>query len=306
VHEQNAVRSLWLTAIALALLAGAMHPPFARAQASSPVPAGAPHTARSRTDPDLDAALRLQYELKFDAARARLAAWQRHHPGEPLGPALEAASDLFEEFYRKGVFTSEFFLDDRRFLGGIDGKPDARLESAFVSAAQNAEEEARRWLADRPGDPDALFALTLIAGMRADNASLIEKRQLESLGYLREADHDARELLARAPDDGDAYMALGATNYIIGSLPGYKRFFLRFGGVHGDKSKGMEQLSEAAMSGHYLRPYAKLMLALAALREMQPALARREFQQLVAEFPANPLFANELRKLQPNVSPADP
>jgi predicted Zn-dependent protease len=39
------------------------------------------------------------------------------------------------------------------------------------------------------------------------------------------------------------------------------------------------------------------VLALAALREKQTDLARYELQQLVAEFPGNPLFARELQKL---------
>lgn len=55
---------------------------------------------------------------------------------------------------------------------------------------------------------------------------------------------------------------------------------------------------------HYLRPFAKILLALAALREKQPDVARTELNDLVAEFPENPLFASELAKL--NVSPATP
>ncbi|HEY1861274.1 MAG TPA: hypothetical protein VGG61_13015, partial [Gemmataceae bacterium] len=196
----------------------------------------------------------------------------------------------------KGVLTSDFFLDDKRFLGGIAGKPDADLEAAFTAAVQHSESLARRRLAENPRDPDALFALTLSSGIRADNASLLEKRQLEGLGFLRDADRNAKALLAVAPDTDDAYLALGAANYIIGCLPGYKRVFLRIGGVHGDRTVGMQQLARAASGGHYLRPYAKLMLALTELREKNPAMARDELAQLANEFPDNPLFARELVK----------
>ena len=72
----------------------------------------------------------------------------------------------------------------------------------------------------------------------------------------------------------DAYVALGSANYIIGCLPTYKRFIIRFGGFHGDRVLGMRQLALSAKSGHYLRPYAKLTLGLAAMREKQPDLAR--------------------------------
>lgn len=249
------------------------------------------------TYPEFDAGFRLLYELKFGPAREQFTAWERQNPEDPLGPALEAAADLFEEFYRQGVLTSDFFLDDRRLLGGIVGKPDADLEASFSAAAQRSEELARKRLASDPSNPDALFAQTLSAGMRADNASLLEKRQIESLGLLREADRSAKALLAVAPDAGDAYLAIGAANYIIGCLPGYKRAILRMGGVHGDRVAGMQQLAQAASSGHYLRPYAKLMLALAELREKNPAIAREQLAALAAEFPGNPLFAHELAKL---------
>jgi predicted Zn-dependent protease len=70
-----------------------------------------------------------------------------------------------------------------------------------------------------------------------------------------------------------------------------------FGGVHGDRAGGMDQLRVAADRGHYLKPFAQLLLALAALREKQPDLARNELNQLVLEFPDNALFARELAKV---------
>jgi len=253
------------------------------------------------SDQELDAGFRLLYELKFDQAREGFAKWQQQRPTEPLGPALEAASDLFEEFYRRGVLSSEFFLDDNRLLGGIKDKPDPELERQFASAVQRAQKLARARMAQQPKDPDALFALTLIAGMQADDFFLIQKRQLDSMRSLRETDRNARLLLGVAPDTDDAYLALGVANYIIGCLPAYKRAVLWMGGVHGDKALGMQQVARAAASEHarYLRPFARLMLALAALREKDPDLARLQLQELTMEFPENPLFAKELAKVTP-------
>ena len=258
------------------------------------------------SDPGLDAAVRLLYELKFDQARERLARWQQARPSEPLGPALEAACALFAEFYRKGVLTSDFFLDDKRLLGGIKDQPDARLERQFASAVQRAERLARERLEKQPRDPDALFALTLMEGMQTDDLFLIHKREFESLHHLREADRHARMLLKAVPDADDAYVALGAANYIVGCLPVYKRAVLWIGRVRGDKELGMQQLSRAVASehAHYLRPYARLMLALASLREKKPEVTRRQLQELVMEFPENPLFAKELAKVTPVVTGA--
>ncbi len=94
--------------------------------------------------PELDAGFRLLYEMKPADARAKFAAWQTSHPQDPLGSAAEAASYLFEECYRQGVLTSEFFLDDRRFLGKIAIKPDQEVRDAFFAAELRAQDRRRK------------------------------------------------------------------------------------------------------------------------------------------------------------------
>ena len=91
----------------------------------------------------------------------------------------------------------------------------------------------------------------------------------------------------------DAYMALGAANYILACLPSYKRAVLWFGGMEGSKQRGMDQLAQAARSGLYLGPYAKIMLALASLREKRNTDAKRLMTELTTEFPESPLFRRE-------------
>ncbi|HEY5027498.1 MAG TPA: hypothetical protein VIK39_03750 [Candidatus Angelobacter sp.] len=238
--------------------------------------------------PELEAGFHLLYELKPVKAYAQFEAWQKLHPEDPVGSAAEAAAYLFEESYRQGVLTSDFFLDDKRFLGKVPFKPDSYLRAAFFAADKKAQDLAELQLKTDPDDPNALFAMTLSLGMEADYAALIDKHQLESLKMIRDADKYAKRLLAIAPEGADAYLTLGTANYIIGSLPGIKRFFLGFAGVRGDKKAGIKQLEIAAASGHYLRPFAKIMLA------------RIQLNELVAEFPENTLFASELAKL--NVS----
>ena len=148
--------------------------------------------------PELDVGFHLLYELKPVEARAQFAVWQASHPEDPMGSAADAASYLFEECYRQGVLTSEFFLDDKRFLGKIAIKPDQELRGAFFAADKQAQDLAQLRLKINPDDPNALFAMTLSLGMEADYASLIDKRQLDSLKKIREADKYSKKLLAIA------------------------------------------------------------------------------------------------------------
>jgi hypothetical protein len=210
--------------------------------------------------PELDAGFHLLYELKPEEARKWFDACQKAHPEDPLGSASEAAAYLFEECYRQGVLTSEFFLDNKRFLGKIPLKPDTNLRAAFFAADKQAQDLAQLRLKTIPNDTNALFAMALSLGMQADYASLIDKHQLDSLKMIREADKYAKKLLVIAPDAADAYLGLGTANFVIGSLPGLKKFFLGFAGIHGDKKAGIQQLEIAAERGHYLRPFAKILL----------------------------------------------
>ncbi len=258
---------------------------------AAPGPRGVPDK------PQLDACFRLMYELKFETARSQIDDYQKTSPSDALGAVAEAASFLFEQFNHKGVLTSKFFLDDDRLLGGIEGTPDARLSAAFLDAIQRGRRLALASLDVNPQDPEALLALTLTYGMQADFQAVIERRQMASLSLIRRAEDVARDLLKVQPDNGDAYVALGMANYIIGSMPGYKRFFLRLGGIKGSRERGVEQLQVAATRGHYLKPLAKAILALAAERENQPERARRLFSDSNREFPDNAVFARELALL---------
>jgi len=71
---------------------------------------------------------------------------------------------------------------------------------------------------------------------------------------------------------------------------------LWFGGIHGDKKLGMEQLKKTIDSGRYLQPFAKILLALAARREKQNTVAQRLLRELSEEYPESPLFATEYAK----------
>jgi hypothetical protein len=253
--------------------------------------------AEMPTTQQLDDSFRLMYELRFDAARARLDSCRQADPEDSLCAAAEAASYLFEEFNQKGVLTSAFFLNDERLLGGIEGSSDKERTAAFLAVNQRARKMAETRLVTLPQHPGALLTLALTDGMQGDFEALIKKRQLQSLSFIRRAENEANALLRVEPDNGDAYVALGAANYIIGCMPAYKRFVLWFGGIHGDRQVGMKQLQLAATRGHYLKPLAKTMLALAAEREGQFDLARSLFADLNGEFPTNPVFAHELSLL---------
>jgi hypothetical protein len=263
--------------------------------------------AADGSDPQPHAAMlaigfRQLYELDFQGARLQFLAYQKLQPEDPVGKAAEAASYLYEEFNTKGVFTSAFFLNNDRLLGGVNGSAAENRNDDFLQVNHAAREMAQQRLKSNPRDPRALLALTLADGMESDYDALIIKKQLAGLGLMRQAEGEANKLLEIDPTAQDAYVALGASNYVIGCMPGYKRTFLWFGGIHGDRQRGMQQMQVAADHGRYLAPFAKILLALACEREHDLNHARQLLSDLAAEFPANPLFARELDLLQRGIA----
>jgi hypothetical protein len=253
--------------------------------------------APSLPEVSLDSGFRLLYDLDFARADQVFSSWQGQHPEDPLGPACEAAGLLFSEFDRLGVLESQFYENDAAFAARKKLLPDPAVRDRFNAALARAEAGARARLAVNPKDHDALFAMTLSSGLRADYAALIEKRNLASLHYTRDASAWAVQLLAVDPHCYDAHIATGFSKYIVGSMAAPVRWFLRLGGVAGNKSEGIAELQLTAQHGRYLAPFARILLAIAYVREKDPVHARQILASLRDEFPGNPLFAREIARL---------
>jgi len=246
--------------------------------------------------PELKNGYQLLYEQKFPEARVVFEEWAAKNPAEPFGQVSIAASFLFEEFYLQRVLTSDYFLDDKRFLGGITGTPDPNRIKAFEDATAKARALAAVRLKQNKRDPEGLYAMTLSAGMQSDADSMLLKKHYDALKHLKEANANAELLLADHPDAYDVYVAPGVAYYVIGSLSGSARFILWFGGVHGDKALGMSKVEKTAQNGNYLKPFAQVLLALSARRENKNELALKNLKELTEEFPGNTVYESEYAK----------
>jgi len=246
--------------------------------------------------PELKNGYQLLYEQKFPEARVVFEEWAAKNPTEPFGQVSLAASYLFEEFYLQRVLTSDYFLDDKRFLGGITGTPNPDRMKAFEEASAKARSLAAQRLKQNKRDPEGLYAMTLSAGMQADADSMLLKKHYDGLKHLKEANTNAELLLSEHPDAYDIYVAPGIAYYVIGSLSGSARFFLWFGGIHGDKTLGMSKVAKTADNGNYLKPFAQILLALSARREKKNDLAIKNLKELTEEFPGNAVYETEYAK----------
>ncbi len=266
----------------LALVQGVLNPISASLGSSAP----------------LDLGFRQMYNLEFSDAHNTFQTYAKAHPEDPFGPTADGAAYLFDEFNRLGVLQTELFVDEGKFEGREKPLPNPGLRENFNGAIAQSQRLADAILRRSPNDRNALFATVLNLGLESDYLALVEKRDLASISYTKRGGLMAEKLLAVDPTCYDAYLAIGVENYILGLKPAPVRWLLRLYGAETDTEMGIQKLQLTATKGHYLLPFARLLLAVAALRDKNRTQAKELLQNLAQEFPNNQLYRRELSRLQ--------
>jgi hypothetical protein len=238
------------------------------------------------------------YNLQFAAAHQVFQNWEKTNPEDPLGPVSNAAAYLFAEFDRLHVLESELFVNDTKFENRSKLPPDPQTRRAFDAELTKSDALAGSILSKDPNNANALFAKVMALGLRADYTAMIEKRDLAALSYTKTGRALAQQLLTAHSNYYDAYLAIGVENYLLSLQPAPMRWVLRITGAQTDKEAGIHNLRLTAEHGRYLLPYARLLLAVAALRDNDRAQAKNLLAGLAQQFPENRLYTKELAKLQ--------
>jgi hypothetical protein len=247
----------------------------------------------------VDAGYLQMYDLDFAGAHRTFAEWNSSHPADPLGHVSDAAAYLFAEFDRMRLLQAAFFTHDESFTKPKALTPDPAAKLAFIREIETGERLAKDAL-DKSADRDlnAMFASVLALGLRGDYDGLIEKRYLSSVSYMKTGRIAAEKLLSLDPSCHDAYVAMGVEAYVLGTKPMPVRWMLRMMGSNTDVDDGIRKVRLAADGGRYLRPFARLLLAVAALRANDVRTASTILEDLSKQFPHNPLYAEELARLR--------
>jgi hypothetical protein len=237
------------------------------------------------------------YNLDFPAAHQKFQQWMSTHPQDPMGPASDAAAWLFGEFDRLHVIDVQLFADQSRFDNRQRLTPDPAVRKSFDDRAAQAERLADVALQRNPRDTNALYVKTVICGMQSDYALMIDKRDIAALNLSKQASAFSRQALAIDPSLYDAYLATGVENYMLSLKPAPIRWILNLTGADTDREEGIRLLRLTAAKGHYLAPFARMMLAVAALRDSRPQDAKDILTALSKEFPQNTLYQRELARI---------
>jgi len=237
------------------------------------------------------------YNLDFAGGHRNFQLWMTQHPEDPMGPVSDAAASLFSEFDRLHVIDVDLFADQSKFDNRQKLTPDPAVRKVFDDRTDQADKLADAALKRNPKDATAFYVKTLVCGMRSDYALMIDKRDISALNLSKQASAYSKQALAIDPNLYDAYLATGVENYMLSLKWAPLRWLLSMTGAGTNREEGIRLLRLTATKGYYLAPFARMMLAVAALRDNRPQEAKDILASLSKEYPQNSLYQRELARI---------
>jgi hypothetical protein len=237
------------------------------------------------------------YDVNFAAAHTLFQQLLAQHPDDALAAGSAAATYLFGEFDRLHIIDVELFADQSRFDSRSRLTPDPAVRKAFDDRCAQAGRLADAAIKRNPKDATAFYVKTMVSGMQSDYALMIDRRDLAALNLTKQATVYSRQALALNPTMYDAYLASGVENYMLSLKSAPLRWLLGVTGASTDREEGVRLLTLTANQGHYLAPFARMMLSVAALRDGNPQRARAILIALAGEYPDNTLYERQLARI---------
>ncbi len=261
---------------------------------SSWAQAGPPLTAHST---GIDLGYYDMYDVNFDAAHQVFGNILVQQPTNSLAAVSDAAAYLFGEFDRLHIIDVQLFADQSKFDSRGRKTPDPAVRKAFDERTDQADRLADAQLQKNPKDAQALYVKTLAEGLRSDYALMIDGKDLAALNDTKIASSFSHRALENDPGLYDAYLASGVENYMLSLKSAPLRWLMNMTGAQTSREEGVRLLKITASQGHYLAPFAKMMLAVAAIRDGNPQQARQILLALEEQFPGNSLYERQLARI---------
>ncbi|MGH9666023.1 MAG: tetratricopeptide repeat protein [Bryobacteraceae bacterium] len=225
------------------------------------------------------------YNLEYDQA---IADFDKQIAAEPQNPNAYnhlAQAILYREMLRSGALESQLVTGSNPFIRRQKmnpGEPDRRRFEGLIAKAMQLG-EAR--LEKNSRDTDALYALGVSYGLRANYSFLVHKAWLDALRYSATARNYHNQVTAIDPSSVDAQLLQGLYDYVVGSLPWAMKMLGFVGGFRGDREEGIRTLQLVAQKGHADRVDAQVLLAVIYRRERRPLDAIPLLNTLVHDYP---------------------
>lgn len=241
------------------------------------------------------------YNNEFDEAIIEFQKEVDARPGDAEAWNHLAQGILYREMDRNGALESQLVSGTNPFLRRAKLEISPQVKARFLGTLGKATSLADAELQHDPKSVHALYALSVVHGLRANYLFLVEKAWVDALKAASASRKYSNRILQIDLSFVDTNIVQGLDNYIVGSLPLYMRAFGFVAGVHGDREGGIKQLQEVAERGVLSKWDARILLAAVYRRERRSQDAIPLVKGLAERFPRNYLFPLELVQMYSDV-----
>lgn len=242
------------------------------------------------------------YRTDYPTARARFEQLRKLYPQHPSGH-LALASIVWQEYlFRERRLQSGLYRRDSRFYSGArktaeknEGDPiDPQLDAAFQRHINDALTTAQARVNVAPRDPEALYFLGAVYGVRAAYAASAQRKFWTAFRDGMKSVKLHNRVLEIDPAFHDALLTLGTYHYVVGSVPLAFRAVATLAGIRGDRLRGIAELEQVAAKGRYNQDDARALLVALYRYENRPADALHTLTQYSRRYPENALIRIEI------------
>jgi tetratricopeptide (TPR) repeat protein len=233
------------------------------------------------------------FNLDYETARRSFKEMAQAFPNYPAGPQFLADSLWIETLYQTRRLQSSLYGGDDSFYSTSDDKVDPAIVDQFRTLTRQARLLAEARLKQYPRDPEALYFMGAIQGLKASFEEAVERRHFAALKDGSDAVDRHREVIKLDPSYHDAEITIGLYDFTVGSLPLPVKLIAGVAGFRGSKKRGLATLERVAREGHWIRDEARTLLIVLYTREKRYAEAAAIGKELAAKYPRNYLYRLE-------------
>ncbi|MGB6933162.1 MAG: hypothetical protein WBD91_10315, partial [Acidobacteriaceae bacterium] len=248
-------------------------------------------------EPDVQAAYQHFYNLDYGTAQTLFEKIAAEHPNDPMAVDYVLNNAVFRELYRLDLLDTTLYVQEG-FLSGKHPVVENMQARARIDALyQRVLDLSNRRLAANPNDADALFARGFATSLETMYIGMVEKKYVTALHMASASRRDDDAVLKLDPQYIDCYLIVGVHDYVMGSLAFPLKMLAGLVGIHGSRSKGIQELRWVGRQGIINSVSARTALAIFLRREAQYGKALDVINDLVHQYPHNFLFALEQANL---------
>jgi tetratricopeptide (TPR) repeat protein len=233
------------------------------------------------------------FNLDYETARKSFKEMAQAFPSYPAGPQFLADSLWIETLYQTRRLQSSLYGGDDTFYSTSDDKVDPAIVEQFRNLTRQARQLAEARVKQNPRDPEALYFLGAIEGLKASFEEAVERRHFAALKDGSDAVDRHREVLKIDPTYHDAEITIGLYDFTVGSLPLPVKLIAGVAGFRGSKKRGLATLERVTREGRWIRDEARTLLIVLYAREKRFAEAAAIAKELAAKYPRNYLYRLE-------------